>query len=105
VFLKGEVAMNFLEFFTCAHIDDKEQLRRIVDVRPFGKKQDEALYFYLHEIIEARMSSGSFVTDRRIVIRWDAGANVTDGTVNLLHNLRSRGAPIDPDTGEKSAPA
>jgi len=95
--------MTYLEFFRSADIDDKDPVRRMIDVRPCGERQDEALYFYLHEIIERRMNYGALISDRRIVIRWNGDANVTERTVNLLHSLQNRGAPIDPDRGAKSA--
>jgi hypothetical protein len=91
--------MTFLEFFKCADIHDEVQ--RIVDLRPFGERQDEALHFYLHDIIEATMKHGGFVTDRRIVFRWYGKANLTGGTMNLLRNLQNQGAPIDLDPGAK----
>jgi hypothetical protein len=65
--------MTYLEFFRCVEIDDKDPLRRIVDVRPFGESQDEPLYFYVHDIIEFKMNNGGFLTDKRIAIRWDGG--------------------------------
>jgi hypothetical protein len=50
-------------------------------------------------------ATAGFLTDKRIAIRWDGGANLTDRTVSLLHSLQSRGVPIDIDSGEKSAAA
>jgi hypothetical protein len=97
--------MTYLEFFRNAQIDDKDPLRRVVDLRPCGERQDEALYFYLNEIIERKMNKGGFLTERRIVFRWDPRANLTDRTVTLLHSLQNRGVPIDPDPKARSAAA
>ena len=97
--------MTFLEFFKLADIDDKDPLRRIVDLRPFAERQDEALYFYLREIVERTMKYGKFITDRRIVFRWDTKANFTDASLSLLRSLQDRSVPIELEPGATSASA
>lgn len=87
--------MTFLEFFRSADIHD--EVRRIVDLSRFGERQDEALHFYLHDIIEAVMKYSDFVTDRRIVFRWDGRVSLREDTLNLFRSLQSRGVPIDLD--------
>ena len=97
--------MTFLEFFQCVDINDKDPIRRIVDLRRFGDRQDEALYFYLHDIIERTMEYSKFVTDKRIVFRWDGRVNFTPETVNLFRGVQDRGVPFDLDPAGMSASA
>jgi hypothetical protein len=97
--------MNLLEFFRIANIVHSDRVRTIVDLRPFGERQDEALYYYLHEIIEARMKEGGMFTDMRLIIRWGGKANLTFRTINLFRYLENRGVPIESDPKAKSASA
>jgi hypothetical protein len=97
--------MEILEFFRIANIVHCDRVRTIVDLRPFGERQDEALYYYLHEIIEARMKEGGMFTNMRIIIRWDGKAILAVRTLNLFRYLENRGIPIESDSRAKSATA
>ena len=103
--IKAVTTLHLLEFFRFANIVHCDRVRTIVDLRPFGERQDEALSYYLHEIIEARMKEGGMFTDMRLIIRWDGKANLSVRTVNLFRYLENRGVPIESDPTAKSASA
>jgi hypothetical protein len=67
----------------------------VCDVRPFGKRQAEALDYYLQNVIKKIESREPFLTDAEsIVVRCDRGTCFQFSTIESYRKLWRAGFPI-----------
>lgn len=67
----------------------------IVDVRPFGNRQSDAVYSCLYQLCLA-VKEGTFSTNSRsIFVLHDTGTDITSETFDLLKNLWTLSVPVN----------
>lgn len=63
----------------------------VLDVRPFGARQGEAIESYLHSRLMGVSNAGIENTDRLFVLMCDATAEIPETAMALIETLAARG--------------
>jgi len=80
------------EFYKTALVSDDG---RIIDVRPFGKRQAESVDFYLQDIAtRVKEQSLSLSRDQSVLVRCDHGTCFHYSTMDYYRQLWTAGFPI-----------